>query len=142
MSEENKKYKRKPGQERDEIVGKVEYYRQFSSKLLNNKRDILVWLPNGYNPQKQPDKNYPVLYMHDGQNIIDPKTSFAGKDWRIDETITKLIRQKKMKEIIVVGTGESVLIDAANEHEKLLELCRALDVRPSSQTRQNSISVM
>ncbi len=103
MSEENKKNKRKSGQERDEIVGKVEYYRQFNPKLLNNKRDIVVWLPNGYNPQKHPDKTYPVLYMHDGQNIIDPKTSYAGKDWRIDETITKLIRQKKMKEIIVVG---------------------------------------
>lgn len=41
--------------------------------------------------------------MHDGQNLIDPGTSFAGKDWRVDETVVKLIKAKRMKEIIVVG---------------------------------------
>ena len=41
--------------------------------------------------------------MHDGQNIIDPKTSFAGKDWRVDETVVRLVKARKIHEIIVVG---------------------------------------
>jgi glyoxylase-like metal-dependent hydrolase (beta-lactamase superfamily II) len=32
------------------------------------------------------------------------------------------------------STGEAVLLDAANEHERLLELCRALDVRTVLET--------
>ncbi len=107
MAEENKKSRRKPGKEKDEIVGKVEYHKEFASSILNNKRDIIVWLPIGYNPQKNPDKKHPVLYMHDGQNIIDPKTAYVGKDWRVDETVMKLIKQKKIKEIIVVGIYNS-----------------------------------
>ena len=107
MAEEIKNVRRKPGQEKDEIVGKVEYLKDFYSALLNNKRDIVVWLPIGYNPQKNPDKRYPVLYMHDGQNILDPKTAYVGKDWRVDETVMKLIKQKKIKEIIVVGIYNS-----------------------------------
>ena len=107
MAAEIKKPRRKPGQEKEEIVGKVEYHKEIFSPILNNKRDIVVWLPIGYNPQRNPDKKYPVLYMHDGQNIMDPKTAFVGKDWRVDETVMKLIKQKKIKEIIVVGIYNS-----------------------------------
>jgi predicted alpha/beta superfamily hydrolase len=103
MSEEIKKSHRKPGRGRDEILGKVEYHKDVFSPILNNKRDIVVWLPIGYNAQKNPNKKYPVLYMHDGQNILDPKTAYVGKDWRVDETVMKLIKQKKIREIIVVG---------------------------------------
>ena len=103
MAEEIKKKRRKPGQEKDEIVGKVEYHKEFVSSILHNKRDIVVWLPIGYNSQRNPNKQYPVLYMHDGQNIMDPKTAFVGKDWRVDETVMRLIKQKKIKEIIVVA---------------------------------------
>ena len=107
MTEENKKTHRKLRQEKDEIVGKVEYHKEFASSILNNKRDIVVWLPIGYNAQKNPDKRYPVLYMQDGQNIMDPKTAYIGKDWRVDETLMRLIRQKKIKEVIVVGIYNS-----------------------------------
>mgnify|MGYP005841894525 FL=1 len=107
MAEQLKKTRRKPGQGKDEIVGKVEYHKEVFSPVLNNKRDIVVWLPIGYNPQKNPDRKYPVLYMHDGQNIMDPKTAYVGKDWRVDETVMKLIKQKKIKEIIVVGIYNS-----------------------------------
>jgi predicted alpha/beta superfamily hydrolase len=107
MAEEIKKPRRKRGQEKDEIVGKVEYLKDFYSTLLDNKRDIVVWLPIGYNPQRNPNKKYPVLYMHDGQNIMDPKTAYVGKDWRVDETVMRLIKQKKIKEIIIVGIYNS-----------------------------------
>lgn len=103
MAEQNNNPHKKTIKEKDEIVGKAEYHKEFASSILNNKRDIIVWLPIGYNSQKNPNKRYPVLYMHDGQNIMDPKTAYVGKDWRVDETVMKLIRQKKIKEIIVVG---------------------------------------
>lgn len=103
MTEIIKKTRRKPGDEITEVIGKVEYHKEFYSALLENKRDIVVWMPQGYDAIKNKNKKYPVLYMHDGQNILDPKTSYIGKDWRVDETVTKLIRQKRIKEIIVVG---------------------------------------
>ncbi len=95
------KKKRRIG--RDEVVGTYRIHGDFYSKFLDNKRNIIVWLPPGYKKQRNADKVYPVLYMHDGQNIIDPKTSFAGMDWRVDETVARLSKARKMKEIIVVG---------------------------------------
>ena len=83
------------------IIGNVEFHREIYSKILDKKRDFFVWLPPGYN--LNPSKSYPVLYMHDGQNLIDPKISYAGKDWQVDETVTRLIKEYKIKEVIVVG---------------------------------------
>jgi predicted alpha/beta superfamily hydrolase len=91
--------KRKKG--RQKIVGHVDYYRSFFSENLQNKRDILVWLPPTYDNDRV--TKYPVLYMHDGQNIMDPKTSSIGDDWRVDETATRLIISGRLKEIIIVG---------------------------------------
>jgi len=107
MAKELKKRQKRSSGEKDEIVGKVEYHKDFKSSFLGNKRDIIVWMPQGYDSSKNKNKRYPVLYMNDGQNIIDPKTSYAGKDWRIDETLTRLIKQKRIKEIIVVGIYNS-----------------------------------
>ena len=86
---------------KDTVVGKVRFHRKFYSEFLKNERDIFIWLPPSYNRFK--DRKYAVIYMHDGQNLIDPKTSFAGKDWRVDETVTRLIKEGRLKELIVVG---------------------------------------
>jgi predicted alpha/beta superfamily hydrolase len=87
------------------IIGNVEFHREIYSQIMDNKRDFFVWLPPGYD--LNPSKSFPVLYMHDGQNLIDPKISYAGKDWQVDETVTKLIKEYKMKEIIVVGINNT-----------------------------------
>lgn len=97
----NTLFRKKRRRDRLKIIGNVRYHRQFYSSFLDNERDIIVWLPPGY--QFDQTKRYPVLYMHDGQNIMDPKTSFAGMDWRVDETLTKLIKKNLIREIIVVG---------------------------------------
>jgi enterochelin esterase-like enzyme len=83
-----------------QITGRVEYHRNFTLEELK-PRDIIVWLPPGYDKTKS--KRYPVLYMHDGQNIFDPNTSSMLIDWRIDEIADSLIREKEIKPIIVVG---------------------------------------
>ncbi len=82
------------------ITGRVEYNRQMRGKGIL-PRDVVVWLPPGYNGH--PEQRYPVLYMHDGQNILDPSTSFAGCDWRMDETADSLIRAGKLSPLIIVG---------------------------------------
>ncbi|MCK7518962.1 MAG: alpha/beta hydrolase-fold protein [Ignavibacteriales bacterium] len=70
-------------------------------KTLNNRSDIVVWPPPSYKKEKQ--RRYPVLYMHDGQNIMDPRTAYIGVDWQIDETVSRLIKSETSQEIIVVG---------------------------------------
>ena len=83
-----------------QITGEVKYHRNFPGEGLL-PRDIIVWLPPSYENEKQ--KRYPVLYAHDGQNLFDPSTSSFGEDWQLDETADSLIRQGKIKEIIIVG---------------------------------------
>jgi predicted alpha/beta superfamily hydrolase len=43
-------------------------------------RDLTVYLPPSYG---RGERHFPVLYMQDGQNLFDPKESFAGS-WRVD----------------------------------------------------------
>lgn len=88
-----------------EITGNVELIKNFSSSNGIQSRDIIVWLPPSY--KKNKEETYPVLYMHDGQNLFDPKTAYIGIDWRVDETVTKLIKAEKINEIIIVGIYNS-----------------------------------
>lgn len=82
-----------------QITGQVRYHRQMEGKGIR-PRDVVVWLPAGYDAS---DSRYPVLYMHDGQNIVDPRTSAFGRDWEVDETCTKLIASSEIEPLIVVG---------------------------------------
>ncbi len=83
-----------------QITGKVIYHNNFKGKNIL-PRNIIVWLPPSYD--SLPNKHYPVLYMHDGQNIFDPATSSFGVDWQIDETADSLIKSDAIREIIIVG---------------------------------------
>lgn len=65
---------------------------------LNRNRRIWLYLPPDY---QNSNKNYPVLYMQDGQNLFDRNTSFSG-EWEIDETLNALFDQGDYG-IIVVG---------------------------------------
>jgi predicted alpha/beta superfamily hydrolase len=53
---------------------------------LKTTKKIWVYLPKNYKSSK---KNFPVMYMHDAQNVFDAKTSFAG-EWNVDETLDSL----------------------------------------------------
>jgi hypothetical protein len=76
------------------ITGTVKYHPQFPSKHVA-PRNVEVWLPPSY--EKETAKPYPVLYMHDGQNLFNPRTSFIGVDWGVDEAMTKLIAEGKIR---------------------------------------------
>jgi predicted alpha/beta superfamily hydrolase len=65
---------------------------------LDRQRTIRIYLPPGYTTEK---KRYPVLYMHDGQNLFDDATSFLG-EWGVDETLDALAKSRHFQ-LIVVG---------------------------------------
>ena len=88
-----------------QITGTVKYHKNLEGEGVL-PRDIIVWLPPSYNENM--NKRYPVLYMHDGQNIIDPATSSFGYDWRVDEIADSLIAKNEIPEIIIVGMNNTV----------------------------------
>jgi predicted alpha/beta superfamily hydrolase len=84
------------------LTGDVRLHKSFHSAILNNDRDLIVYLPPGYDADKK--KRYPVFYMHDGQNLFDGATSFiAGQEWRADEVAQSLIAAGKIEPLIIVG---------------------------------------
>jgi predicted alpha/beta superfamily hydrolase len=79
------------------VVGTMKALAQLESPQLGNRRDILVYLPPSYNRSQ---RRYPVIYMHDGQNLFDRATSF-GEEWEVDQTLEAASRDGL--EAIVVG---------------------------------------
>jgi predicted alpha/beta superfamily hydrolase len=96
------------------LTGEIRVHKNFYSKILNNSRDVLVYLPPGYTAKKK--QRYDVFYMQDGQNLFDGATSFIpGQEWHADETAQQLINENKIEPLIIVGiynTGK----DRANEY--------------------------
>lgn len=90
----------KPQAGQEDVVGHIEFHHEFYSINLKNERDIIVWLPPSY---QSSNKNFPVIYVHDGQNLFSPHTSYIGYDWQVDEVLTDLIEKGIVEEIIVVG---------------------------------------
>lgn len=79
------------------VTGDLRVKKAVRSQQLENKRDILVWLPPSYAAS---EKHYPVLYMHDGFNLFDTFSSYSG-EWGVDETMTVLAAEGI--EAIIVG---------------------------------------
>ncbi len=82
------------------VTGTVRYHPAMKGSGIKD-RDVAVWLPPGYDSSG--NTRYPVLYMHDGQNIFDPANSAFGVEWGIDETCDSLIKQGAIPPLIVVG---------------------------------------
>ena len=85
------------------LTGDIKFHTSFGSKYLTLARDVLVWLPSGYEEAANAQNRYAVLYMHDGQNLFDAATSAVGIEWRADETARGLISTGKIEPIIIVG---------------------------------------
>jgi enterochelin esterase-like enzyme len=73
-----------------------------SSRYLRNSRGVVVYLPPGYH--EQPRRHFPVLYLHDGQNLFDGRTSYIpGMDWHVGESADNSIRSGRAEPMIIVG---------------------------------------
>ncbi len=90
-----------PHRESHTVVGDLRRHPDFAAAKLGNSRDVLVYLPPGY--EDEPDRRYPVLYMHDGQNLFDAATSFIGVEWSVDENVTRMVEMGQIRPLIVVG---------------------------------------
>lgn len=80
--------------------GSVERLRVPSAEL-GETVDVDVWLPEGFDSSDP--WQYPVLYMHDGQNLYDAGTTWNGQSWEMDRTTCRLIKEGFIEPVIIVG---------------------------------------
>jgi enterochelin esterase-like enzyme len=78
--------------------GTLKQIENFPSKYVS-PRNVDIWLPEGYNENEK----YAVLYMQDGQMLFDSTITWNKQEWGVDETISKLLRENKIRKTIVVG---------------------------------------
>ncbi len=103
------------------LTGDIRLHRNVPSAHLRLDRHVIVYLPPGY--ADLPQKRYPVLYMHDGQNIFDRATSFLGIEWEVDETVERLIEAGEIEPLIVVGVYNTA--DRIHEYTQVPDPRRA-----------------
>jgi enterochelin esterase-like enzyme len=98
---------------------RLRLHRDFPSHYLPDKRNLVVYLPPGYD--EQPDRTYPVLYLQDGQNLFDPRTSFLpGRTWEVREHADAAIEAGEVEPLIIVGiynTGDRRLAEYTHERD-------------------------
>ncbi len=78
------------------------------SKFLHAPRAVRLYLPASYHQDS--NRRYPVLYVHDGQNLFSSAGTnicFGWGNWELDKTVDELSRTKKMQEVILVGIDNS-----------------------------------
>jgi predicted alpha/beta superfamily hydrolase len=89
----------------NENIARLHTFR-FHSAILPDDRVLFVYLPPQYDAE--PSRRFPVFYLHDGQNLIDPQTSFvAGHTWRAGETADRMNREGLAEPLILVGIANT-----------------------------------
>ena len=68
---------------------------------LKRTRRVWIYLPECY---ESCDKRFPVLYMHDGQNLFDNATSYSG-EWGVDEFLDSLATGANQSIVVAVDHG-------------------------------------
>jgi predicted alpha/beta superfamily hydrolase len=82
--------------------GRLCKHENFRSRFLRNRRNLILYLPPGY--YQQPQRRFPVLYLHDGQNLFDGATAYIrGQDWHIAQTADEEIGSGRVEPLIIVG---------------------------------------
>jgi len=83
------------------LEDQIRMHENFGSAHLDSPRNVLVYTPPGYG--EDTERRYPVLYMHDGQNLVRPEDAFGGIAWAVDETAQNLIQAGEGEPLIIVG---------------------------------------
>jgi predicted alpha/beta superfamily hydrolase len=100
---------------------RLHVHRAFRSRILPDPRDLIVYVPPHYDDTANRDRHYPVLYLHDGQNLFDPATSFIkGRTWQIRESADAAILAGEVEPLIIVGiynTGDRRLAEYTHERD-------------------------
>jgi enterochelin esterase-like enzyme len=90
----------------DSVTGDLRLH-EFHSRVFRNARMLRIWLPPRYDAPDNHARQYPVLYLNDGQNLFDRATAFGGVEWQVDETADRLIRQEVIPPLIIVGVDNA-----------------------------------
>ena len=86
----------------------------FEMPGLDRSRTVRLYLPPDYNQSKA---RYPVLYMHDGQNLFDYATSYVG-EWEVDETLNELSKAEGFNMIVVgIDNGQALRMNEMTPFE-------------------------
>ena len=97
---------------------RLRLHKAFKSGYLSNERDVIVYVPPGYD--EEPERSYPVLYLHDGQNLFDGRTSFVkGRTWMVREHADEAIEAGEVEPLVIVGiynTGDRRLAEYTHEY--------------------------
>ena len=89
----------------------------FPSHYLPDKRDLIVYVPPRYD--QDTGRTYPVLYLQDGQNLFDPRTSYIpGRTWEVREQADAAIRAGEVEPLVIVGIYNTPARIAEYTHER------------------------
>jgi len=98
---------------------RLKVHRGFRSHMLPDSRDLIVYLPPQYDTES--NRHFPILYLHDGQNLFDPATSFIkGRTWMVREAADTAIEAGEVEPLIIVGiynTGDRRLAEYTHERD-------------------------
>jgi len=98
---------------------RLHLHRGFTSTHLPESRDLVVYVPPGYD--ENPQRAYPVLYLQDGQNLFDGSTSFVpGRTWQVREQADAAIEAGEVEPLVIVGiynTGDRRLAEYSHERD-------------------------
>ncbi len=96
---------------------RLRVHHDLASNYLPEKRDLIVYVPPAY--EREPERSFPVLYLHDGQNLFDGETSFIkGRTWQVREHADAAIEAGEVEPLVIVGiynTGGRRLAEYTHE---------------------------
>ncbi len=97
---------------------RLRLHKDFRSNYLPDNRNVIVYLPPRY--KEEPERSYPVLYLNDGQNLFDGRTSFVkGRTWMVREHADEAIEAGEVEPLVIVGiynTGDRRLAEYTHEY--------------------------
>ena len=120
------------------VVGTLKIAKIYNEHFkVDKKRIVRIWIPTNY--QKNRKEPYKVIYMFDGQNLFDAKTSFIGKEWQIDETIEEYIKDGYASAIVVGIDNSSDRNDELTpsfgyEFKEPITALDAIDITPKGES--------
>jgi predicted alpha/beta superfamily hydrolase len=86
----------------DSLRSRLHKHTQFASRLIDERHDFIVYVPRAFNEDR--NRFFPVLFLHDGQNLFDPDTSYIkGNYWRVGETADAMIASGEVEPLVIVG---------------------------------------
>lgn len=98
---------------------RVRLHRAFHSSYLPDDRDVIIYLPPGY--EEETERAFPVLYLHDGQNLFDGRTSFVkDRTWQVREHADAAIEAGEIEPLVIVGiynTGDRRIAEYTHDRD-------------------------